>query len=252
MKVPRALRAPMGRRREGLDFEGLAAALKALASASRLEILEDVAFPRVVSEVKLAMPRGETPDSGERLAARQTIQAHLDTLVDAGFVSVDTVERDGRELKSYVSTSQRLFAVIEELRRLSVRYGGRSASEDATGTLAREDSFEAIEGPRLVLVHGVYEAKQFALRKDTKDDDGWLVGRRRGLSVSLDYDPFVSLENSRIRSSGSGFTIEDLAGSKNGTTLNWNLLTKGVPRPLTSGDLVGVGRTRLLFLDHPA
>jgi hypothetical protein len=83
-----------------------------------------------------------------------------------------------------------------------------------------------------MLVHGPYEGKSFALDPRTAVDGQWLLGRRRGLAISLDYDPYVSLENSVVRVEQGRVVIEDLPESKNGTSVNWEPLAKGKPRAL--------------------
>lgn len=68
------------------------------------------------------------------------------------------------------------------------------------------------------------------------------------MAVCLDYDPYVSLENAAVARAGDGFDVSDLPQSKNGTAVNWEVLPKGGRRELRPGDLIGVGRSLLLFL----
>ncbi|HLE47820.1 MAG TPA: FHA domain-containing protein, partial [Candidatus Thermoplasmatota archaeon] len=102
-------------------------------------------------------------------------------------------------------------------------------------------------GPRLVLVHGLYEGKSYALDPRLAPEGEWRIGRRRGIAVSLDYDPYISLENSVVRRTGDKLTIEDLPGSKNGTSVNWEPLAKGRAHVLKPVDVIGVGRSLLVF-----
>ena len=104
-----------------------------------------------------------------------------------------------------------------------------------------------VAGPKLVLVHGVYEGKAFALSSETEQARGWLIGRRRDAPISLDYDPYVSTENAVVKRAGEGFRIEDL-GSKNGTAINWEHLDERGTHQLRPGDVIGVGRSLLSYV----
>ena len=226
-----------------IDYAALAEALAALAYPTRLELLDVLRFPHAVGEIRLSPLRSQAGENPERAASKQAVQAHLDKLVDVGLVRLEATPSEGRALNRYVVNAQRVYALVEELRSLSVRYAGRSASADATGTLGAPAQAEDEEGPRLVLVHGAYEGKTFRL----EGSDAWTIGRRRGLPVSLDYDPFVSVEHARVERDGDGFRVVDLPASKNGTSVNWRPLAKGGARRLRPADVVGVGRSLLAF-----
>jgi pSer/pThr/pTyr-binding forkhead associated (FHA) protein len=102
-----------------------------------------------------------------------------------------------------------------------------------------------------VLVHGVHEGHVFPLRAPpAAGGRGWIVGRAKDAAVSLDYDPYVSIENSEILRVGRQFRILDLRTSKNGTLLNWKRLPVGGESPLRTGDVIGVGRSLLLFREE--
>lgn len=73
------------------------------------------------------------------------------------------------------------------------------------------------------------------------------IGRDRGNTIVLSGDPGISRTHCRIRSSGSGFVVED-AGSANGTRLNGRRLQGGEER-LFSGDRIGIGSTEIVFDD---
>lgn len=230
-----------------IDFELLAERLAALGYPARLELLKLLRFPRALGEVELRPHRLNAGDNPDRAVARQTVSLHLEKLEEAGFVRKEVAESDGRRVNRYQTNPQRFYEVVEELRRIQVLHAG--ADSDVTTTVdTRVRTVPRKTGPRLVLVHGLYDGKVFSLGPEAADEKGWVVGRRRGLAVSLDYDPFVSLENSLIREERGRFAIEDLDGSKNGTTVNWEILPPGLPRPMRTGDVINVGRSRLLFL----
>lgn len=230
-----------------IDYIDLAETLQALSYPARLELLDMLRFPHTAAEVRLAPTRvvpGENPD---RAVSKQAVQAHLDKLVDTGLVRVSSIDVGGRSVNQYVANSQRLYAITEELRSVCVRYAGRGPIGDATGTLGGPAQATAASGPRLVLVHGVYEAKTFALSDENAQDGRWVIGRRRGATVSLDYDPFVSSEHAFITREASGFVLHDAPESKNGTLVNWETMPKGSTRRLKAADIIGVGRSLLSF-----
>lgn len=229
-----------------VDHARLADYLGALAYPLRLELLDVLRFPHTLSEIRVSPHRREGGVAPDRPAARQTVQSHLDKLVEADIVRSEPFEADGRVVPRYVVNAPKLYELTEELRRLSLRYAGRGAASDATGTVGEAPPAVDAKGPRLVLVHGVYEGKVFAL-DDPQEPDRWLIGRRRDADVALDYDPFVSLDHALVTRQGRTFSIIDLV-SKNGTTVNWGRVDGGAPRPLKSGDVVGIGRSLLVFI----
>lgn len=225
-----------------VDYFRLANFLGALAYPARLELLDALRLPRQLGQIRVGAYQSR-PGS-ERPASRQTIRAHLDKLVDADLVRAEPMEPGSRVLR-YAINPQKLYALTEEMRRLATLHAGRSPV-DATGTLHVREERPPPEGPRLVLVHGMYEGKSFALEPSTARGGQWVIGRKRGLSVSLDYDPYVSLENAAVGRRGAEWVLTDM-GSKNGTSLNWARLPKGGSRPLRPADVVGVGRSLLNF-----
>ena len=233
-------------RKTPIDYATLAEHLSALAYPARLQLLGMLRVPHLLSEIRLAPQRilpGENPD---RPAAKPTVQAHLDKLVEAELVRVEDVGTGGRKVFRYSANATKIYALVEDLRRLNVMYAGRTEDADATGTLASAEPAPRLSGPRLMLVHGVYEGKAFPLEAPTAQEGRWVIGRRRGLPVSLDYDGFVSTEHAAVRAEGDAFIIEDL-GSKNGTFVNWTPLARGRAHALQPADVVGVGRSSLVF-----
>lgn len=242
VESPRPRQAP-------LDYQALAELLDAVSYAARLELLDLLRFPQTLGDIRLRPHRlrGGGPD---RRAARQTVEAHLEKLLDAGLVRAEEVEKGGRQVNRYTVHPPKLYALVEELRRISTMHAARPATGgDATGTLGSSAPAPQPTGPRVTLVHGVYEGKAFALTEARAVEGKWVIGRRVDLPVSLDYDPFISLENSAVHRDAAGrFHLTDLAQSKNGTALNWAPLPKGGTVLLRSGDIVGVGRSLLCFV----
>jgi DNA-binding transcriptional ArsR family regulator len=230
-----------------LDYDTLAEFLKALSYPARLELLDKLRFPKTASEIRLAPRRVQPGENPDRPSARPTVLGHLELLVEAGLVKDEEFEEHGHRVHRYVVNPMKLYGLTEELRRLSTMYAGRGGAGDATGTLAGAEDVAPATGPRLVLVHGVYEGKSFALAPGLAHDGGWVIGRKRGLPVCLDYDPYVSFENAVVEQRGGGFRVRDLTDSKNGTAVNWATLPKGGEGALEAGDIIGVGRSLLCF-----
>lgn len=235
------------RARDPIDYAGLAETLDVLGYGARLELLDVLRFPHLVSEIRLSPQRHALGENPERAASKQAVQAHLDRLVDAGLVRVDQVRAEGRQANRYVVNSQQLYSLVEQLRGLCVRYAGRGAAGDMTGTLQSAAPPADARGPRLTLVHGVYEGKPFPLTDATSVEGRWVIGRQRAASVALDYDPFVSSEHAAVTRDAAGFVLHDLPRSKNGTLLNWQVVPKGSAAKLRAGDVIGVGRSFLVF-----
>lgn len=231
-----------------LDHTVLAEHLSALAYPARLQLLGTLRVPHLLSEIRLTPQRvlpGENPD---RPAAKPTVQAHLDKLVEGEFVKVEDVGTAGRKVFRYTANAQKVYALIEDMRRLSVMHGGRIDTGDETGTLSGATLAKPVTGPRLVLVHGVYEGKAFPLDAASATGSRWIIGRKRGVGIALDYDGFVSTENTALRQDNGRIVVEDL-GSKNGTSINWVPLPKGRTHALRPADIIGVGRSLLVYAD---
>jgi pSer/pThr/pTyr-binding forkhead associated (FHA) protein len=67
------------------------------------------------------------------------------------------------------------------------------------------------------------------------------------VSVSLDFDPFVSNENSQLLWEGGRYHLADIPGSRNGTALNFGKIPSETPVRLRDGDIIGVGHSLLVF-----
>ncbi len=232
-----------------LDYERLSELLTALGYPLRLELLDVLRFPRTLGEIRVSPHRVEPGGNPDRPASKPTVLGHLDKLIEAGLVEVDSVEQAGKTVRSYAVNPQRLYALVEDVRRLSVMHAGYGVGVDATGTLDSSVAGREETGPRLLLVHGVYEGKTYKLDATTARDSAWDIGRAEGLAVSLSYDPFVSLAHARIARTGDAFALTDHPDAKNGSTVNWRPLARGGSRTLKNGDVIGVGRSRLVFVD---
>lgn len=87
---------------------------------------------------------------------------------------------------------------------------------------------------RLVVRRGPQPNQVYELNKDILT-----IGRDITNDITIN-DPEVSRHHMRLTRGAAGFTLEDL-GSTNGTFVNGQRLT--APRPLSNGDLIGLGET---------
>lgn len=235
-------------RKDDVDVARLSALLEVLASANRLDILRQLREPRTASEIILHPPDPKPGENAERPISRQAVRQHLAKLVEIGVVVAQKGRRGSAPVEEYLASQQRVFAIAEEFRTLASLRPTLPPGVDRTmdGSLAGVKGAKA--GVRLVLVHGLDEGRAFPLDvRDLSGERGWVVGRRRGVAVCLDYDPFVSAENAEVRWRDGRYRLEDLRSSRNGTLLNWERLPKGGSAELASGDVIGVGRSLLLF-----
>jgi DNA-binding transcriptional ArsR family regulator len=240
---------PPRSRESPFDYEGLAEFLGALSYPVRLELLHVLRFPQILGDIRLQPRRGSAGTGPAKSASRPAILGHLEKLETADLVRSDKVDQGGRTHNRYVVNALKLYELTEELRRLSVIYAGRGPAGEATVSLDAPPSADQVQGPRLVMVHGLYEGKTFPLDPKRSPEGKWVIGRRKGLAVSLDYDPYVSMENSSVSWEGGKFLIADLPASKNGTTVNWAPVPRDHPRALRSGDVIGVGRSLLCYAE---
>lgn len=247
--APEPAAAPMAERprRHDVDYAALAEALQALAYPVRLELLDQLRFPQALHDIHLRPQRHAHGENPERPSSAPAVRSHLQKLTEAGMLRVDEVEHRGKMVPRYAANPVRLYALLEDLRSLVVRYAGRGVGADRTDTLEAHREAPGEEGPRLVLVHGLYEGKSFPLHAAPGAAPRWVIGRSPGHAVSLDYDPYVSVENAVVVREGGSFVLHDLR-SKNGTLVNWTPLPAGGSHRLRAGDVVGVGRSLLCFV----
>ncbi|HVM45382.1 MAG TPA: FHA domain-containing protein [Candidatus Thermoplasmatota archaeon] len=224
--------------------DALSRSLNALAHPSRLALLRQLRTPRTLREIQL---RSQGADEAGRSISRQAVREHLDRLIAIGVVLAREAQRDYGETTEYSLNHQSLYAIAEEFRGLARL---RPSSEPVAATVERRIGSPEparAEGPSLVLVKGLDEGRAFPLAAAPGSRRQWTIGRRRGLDISLDFDPFVSTENALVVWDAGRYSVQDLPDSRNGTTLNFQPLAKGEKRELRTSDVIGVGRSLLLF-----
>lgn len=217
-----------------VDFVALARDLKPLSNEKRLELLHYLTRPHYLEEI-----------ASHLKMARQAAQKHIDSLLELGVLKKQPGRRDSGPVQEYVVVPQRLFALAEEFGKLGVFKP--LAAEDAimrTQVVTRmPKATPAPVGPALTVVHGMSTGKVFRL---IGGDGPWTIGRDADRTVCLDYDPFVSNRHAEVALKGGQHVLVDTF-STNGTFLNWDRLARGGEVALTPGDVIGVGKSLMVF-----
>jgi len=219
--------------RSGIDFEALARDLKPLGNPTRLDLLHFLVRPHYLEEV-----------ASHLSMARQAAEKHVEQLVEIGVVRPQSGRREHGPVTEYVLVPQRLFAIGEEFGKLGVLRPERPG-DDLERTIVTPVAAPARPGPGtayLAMVHGMRIGAILPLT----GKDAWTIGRDKDRDVVLDYDPFASNRHAEIVREGSTWSLVDTF-STNGTYLNWERLPRGGRSALSAGDVVGVGKTLLVF-----
>jgi DNA-binding transcriptional ArsR family regulator len=229
--------------------ETMALLLKALGNPLRLQVLDMLRTPHTLSEIRLSPARKEGGAAPDRTMSRMAVRQHVEQLEAFGLVRQVRVQRLGRSAVAYVVDHRQLFAVTEDLKELArIRPEADPGDAPTLADPVRAD-VQHVRGPRLILTNGIYEGRCFALPFE-REPAAWRIGRKRGLAVTLDYDPFLAQENTEIAWRAARYFVRDLPGSRNGTSVNWSRLADGQEREILPGDLIGAGRSRLLFMTN--
>lgn len=99
-------------------------------------------------------------------------------------------------------------------------------------------------GPKLIVVKGASEGSSYPLQGGKHS---WILGRDVDADVPLAFDPYVSRHSGEVWQDGEDYYLEDLTPFKNGVYLNWRRLDRREAAHLEDGDIIGVGRTLLVF-----
>ncbi|MGB0651981.1 MAG: FHA domain-containing protein [Thermoplasmatota archaeon] len=230
-----------------LPSDQLASALKVLGSPTRLQVLAALKLPRPLRELRVTPQDDRAGSSPDRPIALTAVQKHIRLLEKHGLVRGDDEPRGRR----YVVDRPRLYALAEAVSQLAALSGDHRLAGDRTIALDAASAPEAPAGPRLTLVRGAYEGRSYALEEASSRDGGdtWELGRAPDVAVSLDYDPYVSRRHAVIERTGTAYAVRDLQTSRNGTQVNWSWLEGPAPHALRPGDVLGVGRSFLVFAD---
>lgn len=228
--------------RDNLDVERLSSYLKALANPARLELLWLLRIPMAPSEILLAPRRRDGALQATRPMSRQSVEEHLTSLEELGVVE-RLEDEEGKGATTRVLNQARLFAIVEELRALTAIRPSVRVDVDATLASVEEPALAWEAGAKLVLVNGPFEGRTHPL----SGAGPWMVGRSRAHAVSLAYDPYASADHARLVAVDGGYAIESASQARNACRVNFSPLRAGETRRLRSGDVVGVGRSLLVY-----
>lgn len=228
------------------DLKALASHLEALASEARLSLLHELRTSKELHEIRIQPSRSRLGENAERHLARQSVSHHLDQLEARGLVYRNAAG-PGRGDR-FALNHQRLFALVDELRGLT-RLRPQLLQDilpDGTIPGSPEGGKRRLPaGPRLTVAYGWQDGLSFPL--EGAPGTRWRLGRSASCEISLDHDPYMSAENSVVKKRGSTYVLQDLAGNRNGTYVNWDRLPTGGSANLESGDVLGAGHTLLVF-----
>lgn len=214
-----------------VDVESLAEALEPLASETRLRLLAYLTEPHYLEEIASFLEM-----------SREGARKHVNRLLDIGAVQKKQGERETGPVVEYIVVPQVLFALSEDFAKL-----GALQPDDAhltrTQVTGEVGEGEHPRGPALVLVHGLHRGRVHRL---AAPGDPWRIGRGSELEVPLEYDPFVSQHHAEVSLEDGEHVLAD-AYSTNGTYLNWEQLDRGGQRVLQPGDVIGIGKSLLVY-----
>lgn len=226
---------------EDVDFELLATYLKALSHPRRLELLWRLRHPANPNEIQLR-PHRRDDMSPERAMSRQTVEEHLSRLAEVGVVTRVTRPEGGGDV--WATDVPHVFALVEEMRKLSTIPPVAIADPDETMASASERQEGWPKGAKLVLLSGPWEGRAFPL----EGKGPWTIGRSRSRHVALTYDPFVSAEHVSLRrAEGDTYHLDVGTETKNPTLVNYGAVTPGTSRALQHGDVIKLGHSLLLL-----
>lgn len=235
---------------EGLD--DLEEVLKALSSRNRLRLISELRRPQTVDEIRLTPAKpGSDGKSAERQLTRQGVRHHLSKLEDAGLVRSSTRSNsEGRDRREYVINEPAVYSALEKIQNL-VSPGTEVPLEPfqtEAGRATPETRWD--EGPKLVLLRGAEDDRVFDLQEIDPIDEpgrGWVIGRSPSAQISLQYDPYLSSQNTELLRDGKSFQAVALRTSRNGTVVNDRRLDPGSQESLEHGDVLRVGCSALVF-----
>lgn len=224
---------------EDIELEELSEILFALANARRLRILHQIDEPQTRTELAERMD-----------VSRQAVSKHVDTLVEHGFVRELPGWRESGPVDEFQVDPKQLYAVgktIADLGHLEPSGGPEGIEPEPTQIMADGEAGPPMKpettGPAHLLVMDGPEAGE---RVAIGDEDRFTIGRDEDRGLCLDHDPYISGRQCEIQDVGDGHAVVDVYSS-NGTFVNFAQLPEGGRTQLEPGDVIGIGRTSLVY-----
>lgn len=212
------------------EISQLTGTFEALANPLRLDLLRRLSQP--------AFSRDLVRDMG---LTRQGLRRHLDVLAAAGLIEEIRSRRGALPARAYIASPTGLFVFKENVASLALPVDPAMLGPFPTRETPGSVRGPKTAGPGLLLVHGDVPGRWFPLVGASH-----VVGRDSRGGISLPYDPFASARHAHLHRDGAAWYITDLH-SRNGTALNFERMPPGTTREIVSGDVLSVGRSRLVF-----
>lgn len=218
-----------------LDPVRLSRLLRPLASPVRLRILEYLTTPHYLEEV-----------ASHLRVTRQAVRRHLDQLVEIGLLERHSGNRERGPVTEYVLNPWAILLIEDEFEKLELLRpkAERDTLQRTMAAAGRPAPADLLAGPLLSVIRGLHVGHRVPL--GPRGHRTWVVGRDPRCEIALLHEPYASNRHAEIRIEGARYVLRDLR-STNGTQHNWGLMPRGGERELGHGDLIGVGKTLLLF-----
>jgi len=229
-----------------LDFQKLEDQLKALASASRLQLLQRLADPTLLEDIILQPTPSQAGRSPKRPISRPAVLRHLRRLSAQGVVAMRPIRSPSSQTaNAYVADRARLYALVDDLRQIAGLGGDNPFDPAPTRQADPQPAGPWPPGAKLILIRGAQEGRAYGLQR--REGRVHKIGRAPGCAIRLDYDAFVSMHHCDLVFDGRQHGLRPMAAAKNGTRLNWKRLPPEHIALLQPGDVVGVGRSLLVY-----
>jgi len=209
--------------------DDLAASFFALSNDRRLCILHLVDEPHTRSEL-----------TDELDISRQAVTKHVDTLLEHGFVREVPSWTDAGPVDRFQVDPKHPYALGKTL----VDLGKLEPEESPLGATEGTPDAKAPSDPKAHLL--ILDGPDAGERFDLDEGDTWTIGRGDDRDLQLDHDPYIFNHQREIQTTPNGHAVVDVYSSS-GTVDNFAQLPEGGRSELGPGDVIGIGRTSLVY-----